>query len=305
MGVSPDTLLRRVRQHRFPPPPIPRVLGLDDWALRKGHDYGTILVDLERRQPIALLPDREAATVAAWLKAHPGVEIISRDRASASAEAAHAGAPQAVQVADRWHLLKNMQEAVQRFMTRQQALIAQAATKVIARHLAPPADTHGLVSMLSSREAQDVQRRRDRRYARYCRVMELHQQGVSQDGITEALGIHHATVRTYLRAGTFPERATYRLRSQLDPYVPYLHQRWADGCKNPTQLWREIVAQGYRGTPRMIRRYVTRLRQRVNPLTPDQRVQWVQTTPLFTKPAVRRAAHWLVQLPQALTPIPS
>jgi transposase len=301
MRISPDTLLRRVRQYRFPTPPSPRVLGIDDWAFRKGRHYGTILVDLERRQPVDLLPDREAMTLVAWLQAHPGVEIISRDRAPAYAEAAHAGAPHAVQVADRWHLLKNLQEAVQRFMTRQQTRIAQATTKVIEQQLLAPANTLGPVSMLSSRDAKDVQESRERRYARYCQVRELHRQGVSQDGIAEALGVHHATVRTYIRAEVFPERAPYRLSSQLDPYVPYLHQRWVEGCKNPTQLWREIVAQGYRGTPRMIRRYVTRLRQRLQALTPDQQTQWVQAAPLFSKPSVRRVTSWLLQPLQGLS----
>jgi hypothetical protein len=132
--------------------------------LRTGHNDGPILVDLERRQPIALVPDREAGTVAPWLKVPPGVEVISRARAPAYAEAAHAGAPQAVQVADHWPLLKHMQEAGQRLMTRQHALSAQAATTVIARQLEPPIDPHGLGSMFSSREAKDVQRRRrDRR----------------------------------------------------------------------------------------------------------------------------------------------
>jgi len=149
--------------------------------------------------------------------------------------------------------------------------------------------------MLSSRDAKDVQRSRERRYGRYSQVRELYRRGISQDGIAEALGLHHATVRTYIRAEVFPERATYRLPSQLDPYVPYLHQRWVEGCKNPTQLWREIVAQGYRGTPRRIRRYVTRLRQRLQALTPDQQTQWGQTTPLFSKPSVRRVTSWLLQ----------
>jgi transposase len=138
-------------------------LGIDDGALRKGNDYGTIRVDLERRQPVELLPDREATTRVAWLKAHPRVEIISRDRAPASAEAAHAGAPHAVQVADRWHLLKNLQEAVQRLMTRQQTMIAQATTQVMAQPWLAPAKTLGPVSRLSSRAAKDVQRSRERR----------------------------------------------------------------------------------------------------------------------------------------------
>jgi hypothetical protein len=126
-------------------------------------------------------------------------------------------------------------------------MIEQATTQVIAQQLLAPAKTLGPISMLSSRDAKDVQRSRERWYVRYCQVRALSRRGLSQDGIAEAPGLHQATVRTDIRAEVFPERATYRLPSQLDPYVPYVHRRWVEGCKNPTQLWRELVAQGYRG----------------------------------------------------------
>jgi transposase len=127
--TSPDTLLRRVKRTPQHSHPTPRVLGVDDFAFRRGESYGTILMDLERRVVVDLLPDRTAGTLAAWLKAHPGVEVVSRDRVSAYAQAARDAAPHATQVADRLHLLMNLRKAVERSLARQSSAVREACQK--------------------------------------------------------------------------------------------------------------------------------------------------------------------------------
>jgi len=236
-----------------------------------------IVVDLERRVPIELLPDRAEATVRHWLEAHPEVQIISRDRAPQYAEAARLGAPQAVQVIDRWHLLKNLGEAVQRVLTRHRQQREEAAWRM---RDAQSTSTRALFSLppLSSTEASEIARHRANRYARYQAVKALQAQGVSLHAIARTLVMSPNTVRRYVRASTFPERARYRRGSRLDAYLPYLHARWVQGVHNPTILWQDIRGQGYPGTVRMIERYIVRLYQRLKGLTPQQRARFLQTT---------------------------
>ena len=126
LRTSPDTLLRIVRGSSVMGTVTPRVLGVDDWSYKRGQRYGTILCDLERRRVVDLLPDRSAESLTAWLRAHPGVEVISRDRSSLYAEGARQGAPAAVQVADRWHLMKNLTEALERILQRHHTELRQA-----------------------------------------------------------------------------------------------------------------------------------------------------------------------------------
>jgi transposase len=189
MPTSPDTLLRRVRRSPLSPQAPVRVLGVDDWAWRRGQRYGTILCDLERRRPVDLLPERSADSFASWLKAHPGVEIISRDRGDEYIKGANQGAPEAVQVADRWHLLANLREALMRAVDRHHAHVLEAAKAVAASQEPepPPAET------LQTEPAEErlppdhrtarSQQRRGRRRERYRRVVELSEQGMSLRGI--------------------------------------------------------------------------------------------------------------------------
>jgi transposase len=285
MPISPDTLLCLVRRTSAPPAPTPRVVGVDDWAKRKGQTYGSIIVDLDTHRPIDLLPDRTAETLATWLKEHPGVQVISRDRAGAYSDGATRGAPDAVQVADRFHLLSNLREALERMLDRHQTALQAAAVSLVEPPLAtetPPTTTslapHGdpppaplplpatspasaaaaLATQPRPRADQERQVRRARRQERYAAVLELHQHGLSLRAIARQLHISRKTVQRYLAAGSFPERATPPPQpSLLDPYLPYLRQQLEAGHENGMQLWRDIRAQGYSGSHGLVSRWVT------------------------------------------------
>jgi transposase len=274
MPTSPDTLLRRVRRADLPDRATPRVLGVDDWAFRKGHVYGTILIDLERHRPIDLLPERSAEALRAWLQDHPGVEIIARDRADDYIRGATEGAPHAQHVADRFHLLRNLHDALERAVDRHQAAVRQAAQAEAPRPPIQPGDTATvepalvIVPPAEDRPAQEqpaspsaAELRRRRRLERYAVVVALHGRGLSQRAIAERLGLDRATVRRYVAAEAFPERATRRRASRrVAPFLDYLRRRWGEGCHNAAQLVLELASQGYTGSYYAVRRLVARWR---------------------------------------------
>jgi transposase len=132
MPVSGDTLLRMVREAASEPIEAPRVVGIDDWAWRKGQRYGTIICDLERNRVLDLLPDRNADTLASWLCRYPGIEVIARDRAGVYAEGARRGAPNAVQVADRFHLLQNLGQVMRLVVDRNRLAFSAAGRALFA-----------------------------------------------------------------------------------------------------------------------------------------------------------------------------
>jgi transposase len=258
------------------------VLGVDDFALKKGRVYGTILVDLEEHQPIDLLPDRTADTLATWLRGHPGVEVIARDRSTKYARGATNGAPTALQVADRWHVLKNHREALERMLGRLHAELAQLPEPPhVGSSSTPPTSPLVRALRLPSRREQAVrQAARDRRVARYQQVQTLYQQGVPLLQIASRLRMSRATVRKFATAAVFPERAYKRRQpSLLDPYVPYLQQRWAAGCTNASQLWREIQAQGYSGIRKQVARWVQQHRSEPAPTGPKKYRHTIEARP--------------------------
>jgi transposase len=224
-----------------------------DFALRRGRTYGTILVDLDRHQVVDLLPGRTASALAAWLVAHPGIEIITRDRDGEYRQGASAGAPSAVQVADRFHLLRNLRDVMRRILTRHATRLAQL-----------PAPGHCFQALTRHRRDRDASRKQTRAQmrARFDRIHALAKQGMTKSAIARTLGVHRHTVQKYLALQTPPERRhVSRTTSILTPYVGYIMERWQHGCRNAMQLWREISAHGYPGSYQTVARPTGELRR--------------------------------------------
>jgi transposase len=257
MPVGGDTLLRLIRTAPLPVPPTPRVIGIDDWAWRRGQRYGTLIVDLERNRPIDLLPDRDAQTVGAWLGAHPGVEIVARDRAGAYADGVRSGAPEAVQVADRWHLLRNLGDALAKALDRHHRDL-RAATAAAGAAESTRAAASGMMQGVPTAPAAEPHApdRHAVRRARFNEALALHGQGWPARRIARAVGADRQTVQGWLRSGQLP---TWRQRprgSSVDRHAEHLDRRWDEGCRNAAQLWREIREQGFRGQLRTVQRWV-------------------------------------------------
>jgi len=249
--VSRDTLLRLLRRSPLPPAPVPQVLGIDDWSWRRGHSYGTILIDLERHLPVELLPDRETQTLATWLRNHPSVQIISRDRGGTYAEGARLGAPGALQVADRFHLMKNLGEAVQALLTRHLLALrkhqrAKASQEVSQKESPGPPLKQPVKVSPTLATLQET--REEERLARYEQVIVLCKQGWTHQALANHLGIGHSTIKRWLKEGRFPKRKVRDQSSQLDPFFPSIQQRRAQGYYTMVQLHRELKERGYLGS---------------------------------------------------------
>jgi transposase len=258
--ISDDTVIRVIKrsENTLADDPV-RSLGVDDWAWRKGQNYGTIFVDLDKHRVIDLLPDRSAESVQAWLEKHPGIEVISRDRCGIYAEAAHQGAATALQVADRFHLLMNLSAAIERALEERSSELCLAAEVQQPVTVESSPDIEKRTTLAEQRKQQ----RRARRHQRYERVIELYQLGHTQRAISAEVGIERQTVRRWLRAGQFPERKPPSgRRSHVREFHNYLHQRWNEGCHNATQLLQEIRVRGYRGSRQMVSNYVSSWRAR-------------------------------------------
>lgn len=257
MAVSPDTLLRSIRNAPEPEVTAPRVLGLDEWAKRKGHSYGTIIVDLETQQPVDLLPEKSTDSFAEWLKAHPGVEIISRDRCSEYIKGATDGAPDAIQVADRWHLLTNLRDTLKRLLEGKRACLKAAGKSKQAQST----DHEGQLdnSPKVGKKEKEKLAKRGKRQERYNAAKDLHKQGFSQTEIAHRLSIARKTVRKYIRADECPIYPEGRTRpSKLDPYKDYVIQRWEAGCHNATQILYEIRRLGFKGSRSIMMDWVSK-----------------------------------------------
>jgi transposase len=282
LPASRSTMLRLVRALPEPEVGSVAVLGVDDFALRRRHVYGTVLVDLATHRPVDVLPDRQAATFAAWLREHPGSKIICRDRAGAYADGASSGAPEADQVADRWHLWHNLAEHVEKTVARHRKCLTGLEDS--------PPDPAPLPPKTDADEGRLLQRARQRHKA----VQTLRSQGLSVMAITRELGLARGTVRRFARASSVEDVLAVGRDGRpsiLDPFKEHLHQRWQEGVRSAAQLCTEISALGYPGCYTTVRAYL-------QPFRSLAAVPPVQLGP----PKVREVTAWMLRHPDNRTP---
>lgn len=290
IGTSDDTVLRRVKQKFAEPAEANTIkhLGVDDWAWRKGQNYGTILVDLDLHRVVDLLPDRSTESFAAWLRQHSDITAIARDRCGIYADGASLGAPEAQQVADRFHLVLNLSAAVERvFEERSRELVLPAKKNEDVLPVLPDGCDVDTKAQPSTASETLKQQRRQRRLDLYEQVVDLHNQGYSQRFISNQIGIGRKTIRRWLRVGEFPERKQpHRRPAKVTVFGDYLERRWSEGCHNATRLYQEIRELGYTGKRSMVAKFVSVWRATGNSKVPTgpERIAPKHAAILATRP---------------------
>jgi len=267
---SASTLLRCA--HRYQPPVVAAShISVDDFAFRRGHAYGTIIVDLSTNRPIELLCERSVDSLTTYLEAHPEVQVVARDRDPRYAEAISMAAPDAMVIIDRWHLLRNLTDAFERLVANHssdwretlQAHLdkqhADAQDKLAADDGSntTPLERPRRISIITPRQQQKTTADHERRQHLIDQAHELRSLGWPKAKIAKHLHLDPNTVATYLKLDTPPDHARRRpTPSPLDEHLPFLQRRWREGCRNAAQLTRELREHGYQGTRRTVTRYV-------------------------------------------------
>ena len=305
LQISGDTLLRRIRRTSTPAAGAVRVLGVDDFSFRRGMRFGTILVDLERRKPIDLLPDRESETLAVWLKQHPEIEIISRDRGGTYIEGSNTGAPHAKQVADRWHLLKNATEVFEKTICRNYAKLRTALFPKDEDIFFTEAEINDQIKAGEAakakllRESEEQTNELTPYYVEKLKVFEIVKQlqakGLTINQIRLQINRHFSTVARCYQVEEFERIKRDKGSRLLQPYLKYLKKRWEEGCQNAKQLYREIKEQGYRGSDVTVRRLTYQWKPSIN-----QHIQFIKTAPPKL-PSVRQLVWLLLKSEEKLT----
>ena len=300
MQVKAPTLLRYLRTIPDAPKTDVTVLGIDDFAMRRADTYGTILINIETGKPLDLLPDRTAEAVKPWLSTHPDIQIVSRDRASAFADAVSQVLPHATQVADRYHLVQNLRDHLQQFLDRKRTclpLVEDTALTSPQVHPTEKADapSHLMLGAVAEptagilpSEQPEVRTRteadlscftsaerkkkisREKRLARYEEVMALHREGLGQRAIARQLRLSRNTVQRYVSSPGFPERTEGsgwrpKGKSKLDRYLPYLREQWDAGMHNCSHLFALVKERGYTGCQSGLRKRLSEWRTELPP----------------------------------------
>jgi transposase len=287
-------MIRLVRQLDAPGTTPPRIIGIDDWAFRKGRTYGTIIVDHESGKPIDLLPSSAGDVVKEWLEKHPSIELVTRDRSGEYRDAITQALPQATQVADRWHLLKNMEETIERYVSKRYKSLRQSMANW-AEDDEVDLDTEN--GEKRRRYAPGPEReaihtaRTEARHALYDAVKGRRAQGAYTTDMAREFNLSRTTINRWVNSEGLPpdSRGRFKRKCLVDEYETYLRDRLAEGCTNQSQLWREICKQGFTGNRELVSKWI-----RDNGLSPRAN----STNPAIKKDSVAvprpRALTWLL-----------